>query len=135
MLSPKRTKYRKYHRPSLKGVASKGNTIAFGEFALQALEPAWITTRQIEAGRRVMTRYSRRTGKLWIRIFPDKPVTARPADTRMGKGKGATEYWIAVVKPGKILYEMTGVPESIARAAMKIAGNKMPIKTRVIARK
>jgi len=135
MLSPKRTKYRKYHRPSLKGVASKGNTIAFGEFALQALEPAWITSRQIEAGRRVMTRYSRRTGKLWIRIFPDKPVTARPADTRMGKGKGATEYWIAVVKPGKILYEMTGVPESIARAAMKIAGNKMPIKTRVIARK
>jgi len=132
MLSKKRTKYRKHHRPSLKGVAVRGNKVSFGTFGLQALEPAWITSRQIEAGRRVLTRYVRRTGKVWIRIFPDKPVTARPADTRMGSGKGATEYWIAVVKPGKILYEINGVPETTARAAMKLTGYKMPIKTRVL---
>jgi len=134
MLSPKRTKYRKYHRGSLKGTSSKGTQIAFGDFALQALEPAWITSRQIEAGRRVMTRYTRRGGKLWIRIFPDKPVTFRPADTRMGSGKGMTEYWIAVVKPGKILYELKGVPEPLARSCMRIAGHKMPIRTRIISR-
>ena len=134
MLSPKRTKYRKHHRSPLKNTTSKGNTIAFGDFALQALEPAWITSRQIEAGRRVMTRYARRGGKLWIRVFPDQPVTFRPADTRMGSGKGTTEYWVAVIKPGKILYELKGVPETLARSCMQIAGHKMPVKTRVISR-
>jgi large subunit ribosomal protein L16 len=117
--------------------ALKGNTknpIAFGDFALQALEPSWITSRQIEAGRRAMTRYAKRGGKLWIRIFPDKPVTMRPAETRMGSGKGAPEYWVAVVKPGKILYEMRGVSESVARAAMRIASYKLPIKTQFVTR-
>ena len=132
MLSPKRTKYRKQHRGRMRGKASRGNIIAFGDFALQALEPSWITSRQIEAGRRVITRYARRGGKLWIRIFPDKPITMRPAETRMGSGKGVPEYWVAVVKPGKILYELTGVPETIARAALKIAAYKMPIKTQFI---
>jgi large subunit ribosomal protein L16 len=132
MLSPKRTKYRKQHRGRMKGKASRGNIIAFGDFALQALEPSWITSRQIEAGRRVITRYARRGGKLWIRIFPDKPITMRPAETRMGSGKGVPEYWVAVVKPGKILYELKGVPETIARAALKIASYKMPIKTQFI---
>ena len=132
MLSPKRTKYRKQQRGRMKGKANRGNSIAFGDFALQALEPCWITSRQIEAGRRAMTRYAKRGGKLWIRIFPDKPVTKRAADTRMGSGKGAPEFWVAVVKPGKILYEMRGVPESIARAAMKIAAYKMPIKTQFL---
>nr|YP_009106434.1 ribosomal protein L16 [Geminella minor]AIT95272.1 ribosomal protein L16 [Geminella minor] len=132
MLSPKRTKYRKQHRGRMKGKASRGNLIAFGDFALQALEPSWITSRQIEAGRRVITRYARRGGKLWIRIFPDKPITMRPAETRMGSGKGVPEYWVAVVKPGKILYELKGVPETIARAALKIASYKMPIKTQFI---
>ena len=132
MLSPKRTKFRKHHRGNLKGKATRGNTIAFGEFALQALEPCWITSRQIESGRRVLTRYVRRTGKLWIRIFPDKPVTMRPAGTRMGSGKGAPEYWVAVVHPGRILYEMKGVPESIARQALRIAAYKMPLKTKFL---
>nr|ABU88326.1 ribosomal protein L16 [Chlamydomonas moewusii] len=132
MLSPKRTKYRRHHRGNLKGKATRGNTIAFGEFGLQALEPCWVTSRQIESGRRVLTRYVRRTGKLWIRIFPDKPVTMRPAGTRMGSGKGAPEYWVAVVHPGKILYEMKGVPESIARQALRIAAYKMPLKTKFI---
>nr|YP_009105946.1 ribosomal protein L16 [Gloeotilopsis sterilis]AIT94784.1 ribosomal protein L16 [Gloeotilopsis sterilis] len=132
MLSPKRTKYRKQHRGRMRGKASRGNKIAFGDFALQALEPSWITSRQIEAGRRVITRYARRGGKLWIRIFPDKPITMRPAETRMGSGKGVPEYWVAVVKPGKILYELKGVPETIARAALKIAAYKMPIKTQFI---
>lgn len=132
MLSPKRTKYRKQHRGRMKGKASRGNLIAFGDFALQALEPSWITSRQIEAGRRVITRYARRGGKLWIRIFPDKPITMRPAETRMGSGKGVPEYWVAVVKPGKILYELKGVPETIARAALKIAAYKMPIKTQFL---
>jgi large subunit ribosomal protein L16 len=132
MLSPKRTKYRRHHRGNLKGKATRGNTIAFGEFALQALEPCWITSRQIESGRRVLTRYVRRTGKLWIRIFPDKPVTMRPAGTRMGSGKGAPEYWVAVVHPGKILYEMKGIPESMARQALRIAAYKMPLKTKFI---
>jgi large subunit ribosomal protein L16 len=132
MLSPKRTKYRKQQRGRMKGKAYRGNTIVFGNFALQALEPCWITSRQIEAGRRAMTRYAKRGGKLWIRIFPDKPVTKRAADTRMGSGKGAPEFWVAVVKPGKILYELKGVPEPIARAAMRIAAYKLPIKTQFL---
>jgi large subunit ribosomal protein L16 len=134
MLSPKRTKYRKQQRGRMKGKANRGNSIAFGDFALQAMEPCWITSRQIEAGRRAMTRYAKRGGKLWIRIFPDKPVTKRAADTRMGSGKGSPEFWVAVVKPGKILYEMRGVPESIARAAMRIAAYKMPIKTQFLSK-
>jgi large subunit ribosomal protein L16 len=132
MLSPKRTKYRRHHRGRMNGKAYTGNTIAFGEFALQALEPCWITSRQIEAGRRAMTRYARRGGKLWIRVFPDKPVTMRAAESRMGSGKGSPEYWVAVIKPGKILYEMKGVSEIVARAAMRIASYKMPIQTQFI---
>ncbi len=132
MLSPKRTKYRRHHRGRMRGAANRGNTIVFGDFALQALEPCWITSRQIEAGRRAMTRYARRGGKLWIRIFPDKPITMRPAETRMGSGKGSPEYWVAVVKPGKILYELKGVSENVARAAMRIAAYKMPISTQFI---
>lgn len=116
----------------MKGISSRGNKITFGRFALQAIEPSWITSRQIEAGRRAITRYARRGGKLWIKIFPDKPITMRPAETRMGSGKGAPEYWVAVVKPGRILYEMSGVSETIARAAMRIAAYKMPIKTKFI---
>ena len=132
MLSPKRTKFRRYHRGSLQGISKKGNTIAFGEFGIQALEAGWITSRQIEAGRRVMTRYARRGGKLWIRIFPDKPITMRPAETRMGSGKGAPDYWVAVVKPGKILYEMAGVSEEVAREAFKLAAAKLPVRTTFI---
>jgi large subunit ribosomal protein L16 len=132
MLSPKRTKYRKHHRGNLKGKATRGNTISFGEFGLQALEPCWITSRQIESGRRVLTRYVRRGGKLWIRIFPDKPVTMRAAGSRMGSGKGNPEYWVAVVHPGKILYEIKGITETIARQALRIASYKMPIKTKFI---
>ncbi|NEO91684.1 MAG: 50S ribosomal protein L16, partial [Moorea sp. SIO3G5] len=114
MLSPKRTKYRKQHRGRMKGMATRGSTINFGDYALQATEPAWITSRQIEAGRRAMTRYVRRGGKIWIRIFPDKPVTMRPAETRMGSGKGSPEFWVAVVKPGRIIYEIAGVSEEVA---------------------
>jgi large subunit ribosomal protein L16 len=116
----------------MKGIATRGNSICFGKFALQGLEPAWITSRQIEAGRRAITRYARRGGKLWIRIFPDKPITMRPAETRMGSGKGSPEYWVSVVKPGRILYEIDGVPETVARAAMKIAAYKLPIRTQFI---
>ncbi len=134
MLSPKRTKYRKPQRERLKGKATRGNKIAFGDFALQALEPGWITSRQIEAGRRSMSRYARRGGKLWIRVFPDKSITARAAETRMGAGKGAPDYWVAVVKPGKILYEMRGVSEAIARSSMRIAAYKMPVKTKFLIR-
>ena len=134
MLSPKRTKYRKPHRGRLKGQAMRGNKISFGDFALQALEPGWITSRQIEAGRRAMSRYARRGGKLWIRVFPDKSITARAAETRMGAGKGAPDYWVAVVKPGKILYEMRGVSEAIARSSMRIAAYNMPVKTKFIIR-
>ena len=134
MLSPKRIKYRKPHRGRLKGKAMRGNKIAFGDFALQALEPGWITSRQIEAGRRSMSRYARRGGKLWIRVFPDKSITARAAETRMGAGKGAPDYWVAVVKPGKILYEMRGVSEAIARSSMRIAAYKMPVKTKFLIR-
>jgi large subunit ribosomal protein L16 len=132
MLSPKRTKFRKPHRGHLRGKALRGNTIVFGEFGLQALEPCWITSRQIEAGRRVLTRYVRRGGKLWIRIFPDKAVTMRPAGTRMGSGKGAPDYWVAVVHPGKILYEIKGISETMARQALRIAAYKMPIKTKFL---
>lgn len=132
MLSPKKTKFRKQHRGNLRGKALRGNKIAFGEFALQALEPSWITSRQIEAGRRVLTRYVRRGGKLWIRIFPDKPVTMRPAGTRMGSGKGSPEFWVAVVHPGKIIYEIQGLPEMIAKQALTIASFKLPIKTKFL---
>ena len=132
MLSPKRTKYRRPHRSNFKGTATRGNKISFGDYALQALEPCWLTSRQIEAGRRVMTRYVKRTGKLWIRIFPDRPITVRPAESRMGSGKGSPDYWVAVIKPGKVLYEITGVPEAVARRAMKIASYKMPVKTKFL---
>jgi large subunit ribosomal protein L16 len=132
MLSPKRTKFRKPHRGHLRGKASRGNKIVFGAFGLQALEPCWITSRQIEAGRRVLTRYVRRTGKLWIRIFPDKAVTMRPAGTRMGSGKGAPDYWVAVVHPGKILYEVKGISETMARQALRIAAYKMPVQTKFL---
>ncbi|MGB3508379.1 MAG: 50S ribosomal protein L16 [Microcoleaceae cyanobacterium] len=134
MLSPKRTKFRKQQRGRMRGNANSGNTISFGEFALQALEPSWITSRQIEASRRAMTRYIRRGGKIWIRIFPDKPVTMRAAETRMGSGKGAPEYWVAVVKPGRIMFELGGVAEDIAREAMRLASFKLPIKTKFITR-
>lgn len=132
MLSPKRTKYRKYHRGRMRGKASRGNTLMFGYYGLQALEPSWITSRQIEAARRAMTRKIRRGGKLWIRLFPDKPVTMRPAETRMGSGKGAPDFWVAVIKPGKVLYELKGVPEKIARVALCLAASKLPIKTQII---
>jgi large subunit ribosomal protein L16 len=134
MLSPRRTKFRKQQRGRMRGVATRGNQINFGEFALQGLEPAWITSRQIEASRRAMTRYIRRGGKIWIRVFPDKPVTMRPAETRMGSGKGSPEYWVAVVKPGRVLFEIGGVPEETAREAMRLASYKLPIKTKVITR-
>lgn len=134
MLSPRRTKFRKQQRGRMRGAATRGNTLSFGDFGLQALEPAWITSRQIEAGRRAMTRYIRRGGKIWIRLFPDKPVTMRPAETRMGSGKGAPEFWVAVVKPGRIMYEIAGVSEEIAREAMRLAAFKMPIKTKFIVR-
>jgi large subunit ribosomal protein L16 len=134
MLSPRRTKFRKQQRGRMKGMAQRGNTLNFGEFALQATEPCWITSRQIEAARRAMTRYVRRGGKIWIRIFPDKPVTMRPAETRMGSGKGSPEFWVAVVKPGRIMFEMAGVSEEIAREAMRLAAQKLPIKTKFISR-
>ena len=134
MLSPKKTKFRKQQRGRMRGLASRGNKIAFGDFALQALEPCWITSRQIEAGRRAMTRYAKRGGKLWIRVFPDKPVTARAADTRMGSGKGSPEYWVAVVKPGRVMFEMAGVPEETAREAFRLAGHKLPCKTKFVKR-
>nr|YP_010158546.1 50S ribosomal protein L16 [Xylia xylocarpa]QRG30685.1 50S ribosomal protein L16 [Xylia xylocarpa] len=134
MLSPKKTRFRNQHRGRMKGISSRGNHICFGRYALQALEPAWITSRQIEAGRRAISRNARRGGKIWVRIFPDKPVTVRPTETRMGsgKGKGPPAYWVAVVKPGKILYEMGGVTENIARRAIAIAASKMPIRTQFI---
>lgn len=134
MLSPKRTKFRKQQRGRMRGLATRGNTVDFGDFGLQALEPTWITSRQIEAARRAMTRYIRRGGKIWIRIFPDKPITMRPAETRMGSGKGSPEFWVAVVKPGRILFEIAGVSEEIAREAMRLAAFKLPIKTKFITR-
>ncbi|MGF1589443.1 MAG: 50S ribosomal protein L16 [Pleurocapsa sp.] len=134
MLSPRRTKFRKQHRGRMRGMAYRGNTLNFGDYALQATEPSWITSRQIEAARRAMTRYVKRGGKIWIRIFPDKPVTMRPAETRMGSGKGSPEFWVAVVKPGRIMFEMAGVPEDIAKEAMRLAAQKLPIKTKFITR-
>jgi large subunit ribosomal protein L16 len=134
MLSPKRTKFRKQHRGRMRGMAQRGNEISFGDFALQATEPCWLTSRQIEAARRAMTRYVRRGGKIWIRVFPDKPVTMRPAETRMGSGKGNPEYWVAVVKPGRIVFEIAGVPEATAREAMRLASFKLPFKTKFVVR-
>jgi large subunit ribosomal protein L16 len=134
MLSPKRVKYRKQQKGRMKGVASRGNTVDFGDFGLQALECGRITARQIEAARIALTRYVKRTGKVWIRVFPDKPITKKPAETRMGKGKGATEGWVAVIRPGKVLYEIKGVPEDKAKEALRIASFKLPIETRFIAR-
>jgi large subunit ribosomal protein L16 len=134
MLSPKRTKFRKQQRGRMEGLANRGSSLNFGEFGLQALEPAWITSRQIEASRRAMTRYIRRGGKIWIRVFPDKPVTMRAAETRMGSGKGSPEFWVAVVKPGRVLFEIAGVTEEIAREAMRLASFKLPIKTKFIMR-
>jgi len=134
MLSPRRVKFRKQQRGRMSGIATRGNTIAFGEFALQALECGWITSRQIEASRRAMTRYVKRGGKIWIRIFPDKPVTQRPAETRMGSGKGNPEFWVAVIKPGRILFEMGGaeITETIAKEAMRLAQYKLPMKTKFL---
>lgn len=134
MLSPRRTKFRKQQRGRMEGLATRGSALNFGDFGLQSTEPAWITSRQIEASRRAMNRYIRRGGKIWIRIFPDKPVTMRPAETRMGSGKGSPEFWVAVVKPGRILFEISGVPEATAREAMRLASHKLPIKTKFITR-
>ena len=134
MLQPKRVKYRNHHRGRRKGLSVSGSVLNFGEFGLKATENAWITSRQIEAARRSMTRYARRGGRRWIRVFPDKSVTARAAETRMGKGKGAPDHWVAVVKPGTILFEMSGVPEETARYALRLAASKMPMGTRVVGR-
>lgn len=133
-MMPKRVKFRKQMRGRMKGRATRGTELAFGEFGLQALEPAWITSRQIEAARRAVVRYVRRRGKYWIRIFPDKPVTAKPAETRMGKGKGPVDHWVAVVKPGRILVELSGVAEDAAREAMRLAEHKLPIKCQFVQR-
>ncbi|RMD57395.1 MAG: 50S ribosomal protein L16 [Nitrospirae bacterium] len=129
MLQPKKVKYRKMMKGRMTGKAYRGSTVAFGEYGLKALEPSWITSRQIEAARVAITRYVKRGGKIWIRIFPDKPITKKPAETRMGKGKGSPEYWVAVVKPGRILYEIAGVDEEVAREAFRLAANKLPIET------
>jgi len=134
MLVPKRVKHRKQHRGRMKGRAVRGTDISFGEFGLRALEPHWITNRQIEAARVALTRYIKRGGKVWVKIFPDKPVTAKPAETRMGSGKGATEKWVAVVKPGRIMFELAGVPEEVAKEAMRLAAHKLPIKTKFVKR-
>jgi large subunit ribosomal protein L16 len=135
MLMPKKVKYRKQQRGSNTGVARRGNKVSFGDFALQATERGWITARQIEAARIAMTRHVKRGGKIWIRVFPDKPTTKKPLETRMGKGKGNPEEWVAVIKPARVLYEMEGVPESVAREAMRLAAHKLPIKTRFITRR
>jgi large subunit ribosomal protein L16 len=134
MLQPKRVLFRKQMRGRMKGRATRGAEISFGEYGLQALEPCWMTARQIEAARRAIVRYVRRGGKLWIRIFPDKPVTAKPAETRMGSGKGNVDHWVAVIKPGRVLFEMAGVPEETAREALRLASHKLPIKTQFVAR-
>lgn len=130
MLEPKKTKYRKQHRGRMKGKATRGNTIAFGDYGIVALEPAWITARQIEASRVAIAHSMKKGGKMWVRIFPDKPVTKKPAETRMGKGKGAPEFWVSVVKPGRIIFELEGVTENDARHLLRLASNKLPIKTR-----
>ena len=134
MLLPKRVKYRKQFRGRMKGKAQRGNKVSHGDFGLVALEPAWITNRQIEAARIAMTRYIKRGGKVWIKVFPDKPVTAKPAETRMGSGKGSPEYWVAVVKPGRVLFEMDGVSKEVAAEAMRLAANKLPIKCKFVTR-
>ena len=132
MLLPKRVKYRRQHRGRMKGIATRGNTVSNGEFGLQALEPSWIKSNQIEAARIAMTRYIKRGGQVWIKIFPDKPVTQKPAETRMGSGKGSPEYWVAVVKPGRVMFEIAGVSEEIAREAMRLAAHKLPVKCKFI---
>jgi len=134
MLSPKRTKFRKPHRGRLRGIATRGNTLIFGDYGLQALEPIWLTSRQIEATRRTITRQVKRVGRLWIRVFPDKSISAKPPETRMGAGKGAPEYWVAVIKPGHILFEINGVSQDLAYLAFKNASYKLPIKTKFISR-
>jgi large subunit ribosomal protein L16 len=134
MLMPKRVKYRKQHRPKPSGVAKRGTEVVFGDYGLLALEPGWITQRQIEAARIALTRYIKRGGRVWIKVFPDRPITAKPAETRMGSGKGTPEYWVAAVKPGRILFELAGVDEEIAQEAMRLAAHKLPIKTRFVKR-
>ena len=132
MLLPKRVKYRRVHRGRMKGRALRGNKVNYGEYGLMALEPAWITINQIEAARIAMTRYIKRGGQVWIKIFPDKPVTEKPAETRMGSGKGSPEYWVAVVKPGRVMFEISGIDEATAKEAMRLAGHKLPIKTKFV---
>jgi large subunit ribosomal protein L16 len=134
MLMPKKVKYRRRQKGRTRGLAHGGSSVDFGEFGLKALEPGWITNRQIEAARIAMTRYTKRGGKIWIRIFPDKPITKKPAETRMGKGKGAPEGWVAVIKPGRILYEMEGLPIEVAREAMRLAAHKLPLRTKFVTR-
>lgn len=134
MLMPKKVKFRRRHKGRMRGNATSGNTVDFGQYGLKALEPGWVTNRQIEAARIAMTRYTKRGGKIWIRIFPDKPITKKPAETRMGKGKGAPEGWVAVVRPGRILYEMEGLPEEVALEAMRLASHKLPIRTKFVTR-
>ena len=135
MLQPKRTKFRKMQKGRVKGIAQRGHTIAFGSFGLKTLEPAWITSRQIESARIAMTRYMKREGQVWIRIFPDKPVTKKPAEVRMGKGKGAPEYWVATIRPGRIMFEVSGVPIAIAQEALRLAAQKLPVKTKFSVRR
>ncbi|MGB3588853.1 MAG: 50S ribosomal protein L16 [Tunicatimonas sp.] len=135
MLQPKRTKFRKKQKGRVKGLAQRGHTVAFGSFGLKTLEPAWITSRQIESARIAMTRYMKREGQVWIRIFPDKPVTKKPAEVRMGKGKGAPEYWVATVKPGRIMFEVSGVPSEVAKEALRLAAQKLPVSTKFVVRK
>ena len=134
MLLPKRVKYRRVHRGRMTGKAMRGNTLAYGEYGLVATEPAWITSNQIEAARIAMTRFTKRSGQVWIKVFPDKPITKKPAETRMGSGKGSPEYWVAVVKPGRVMFEIAGVSEEVAREALRLASHKLPIKTKVITR-
>ena len=134
MLMPKRVKFRRMQRGRMTGKATRGNTVAYGEYGLMALEPGWVKSNQIEAARIAMTRYTKRGGQVWIKIFPDKPVTQKPAETRMGSGKGSPEYWVAVVKPGRIMFEIAGVSEEVAREALRLASHKLPIKTKVVAR-
>ena len=134
LLAPSRYKYRKQHRGRMRGMATRGNTLSFGEFGLQALEPCWLESRQIESARIALTRFMKRGGKVWIRVFPDKPITAKPAETRMGSGKGAVDHYVAVIKPGRIIFEIGGVSEEIAKEAVRLAGHKLPVKTRFLVR-
>jgi large subunit ribosomal protein L16 len=134
LLAPSRFKYRKQHRGRMKGAATRGNTLSFGEFGLQALEPCWLESRQIESARIALTRFMKRGGKVWIRVFPDKPITAKPAETRMGSGKGAVDHYVAVVKPGRIIFEIGGVSEEVAKEAVRLASHKLPVKTRFLVR-